>query len=99
MNPGLLSGTNSNCLSIFYEAYRIGLCIFQCDQCDRKVDLCRFRNFFVVCDYIGKQLIIDLELISALFKCNTKYLLVLDRSRYIIRIDLDHIIISVFLCL
>ena len=40
-------------------------------------------------------MLVNIQLISSLFKCNTKYILVFQCSRYIIRIDLDHIVIAV----
>ena len=57
------------------------------------------RNFFVLSHYIWEEIIIDLQFISSLLKGNTKYILVFCRCRNIIRIDLDHIVITfLFLC-
>ena len=40
---------------------------------------------------------IDHQLISSLLKCDSEHFLVLDRRRHIIRINLDDIVIAVFL--
>ena len=40
---------------------------------------------------------VDHKLISSLLECNTEHFLVLHRSRNVIRVDLDHVIIAFFL--
>ena len=40
---------------------------------------------------------IDHQFISSLLKCDSEHFLMLDRRRHIIRIDLDDIVIAVFL--
>ena len=84
-------------LSVFYIADRIGLRIFQRDHGDRQIHLRRVCQFFILRHYIGEEILVNIELISPLFKCNAVYFFVLQRRRHIVRIDLDHIVIAFFL--
>ena len=99
MDPGLLSGSDTDCLSVFYKAHGIGLGIFQGDHGNCQIDLCLLGQFFILCHDIGEEFIVDLQLISSLFKGNAKHILVLQLCRLIGRIDLYHVIISFFLLL
>ena len=97
MNTGLLSCTNTDCLSVFYKADRIGLCVFQNDQGNFKVSFSFLSKFFILCNNIGDQLIINSKFLTTLLKSNAKYLFVFQRFRNIILINLDHIIVALFL--
>ena len=99
MYTWLLSCTNTDSLSIFYETYRVGLCIFQDDQRNLHITFCFLCKLFILCHNIGKHCIIDLKLLTALLKSYTKYFFVFQRSRYKVLIDLDHIVVSFFLLL
>ena len=46
---------------------------------------------------VGDQLVVDVQLLTALLEGYAVHLLVLDRSRYISRIDLNHVVVSFFL--
>ena len=96
---GLLSGTDSDGLSIFDIADGVGLCIFQDDQSYFHIDQSLLWNFLILSYNIGKKFIVNIQFIAALFKGDSIDLLFLDRSRYVIRIDLNDIIISFFLLL
>ena len=97
MYTGLLSCSNTDCLSAFYETYRVGLCIFQRDQRNLHIDLGSFRKIFVLGYDIGNQFIVDCQFLSSLLKCHTEYFFVLDWSRFVVLINLDDIVIAVFL--
>ena len=94
---GLLSGAYTDGLSVFYETYRVRLGVFEDDQRNLHISLCLFGQFFVICHQIGNQFIINCQFLSSLFKSNTKHFFMFQWSRYIIRINLNHIIISFFL--
>ena len=92
VDSGLLSGADTDCLTVLYIAYRIGLCIFQRNQRNQKVSSICLRNFLVVCYNIGKHSIIDFQEIVTLFKGNTEYLFPFQICRAISRINLNDIV-------
>ena len=98
MDSGLLSCTDSDSLTTFCITYRVGLCIFQCDQRNDQVDFSRIRNFFILCHNISKEIAVDFQLISSLLKSHTKYLFVLNRVRNVVWIDFDDVIFTTFFC-
>ncbi len=57
----------------------------------------RLRNLLFLRHNIVEEMFIDHQLISSLLKCDSEHFLVLDRCRHIVRIDLDDIVIAVFL--
>ena len=97
MYTWLLAGSDADCLAVFYKAYGVGLCIFQNDQRNFKITFCLFCKSFVFGYDVWDQFIIDCKFLTSLLKSHTKYLFVFQRRRYIVRVDLDHIVISFFL--
>ena len=97
MYTWLLSCSYTDCLSIFYETYGIGLCIFQNDQGNLHITFCFFCKLFILCHNIGKHCIINHKFLTSLLESYTKYFFVFQRSRYKVLIDLDYIIVSFFL--
>ena len=98
VDSGLLPCTNADCLSVLCEANGVGLCIFQCNQCDNKVALCFLRQVLVFCYYIFQKSLIDGEVISALLKGNAENLFLFLHRRHIGRVDFYDIIVALFLC-
>ena len=97
MDAGLLSGADADGLSALDEADGIGLGIFQRNQRDLHIDQRRFRHLFLLGHHIGQKVFVDIQLIPSLFKGDAEHLFSLRRVRHIVRIDLDHIVISFFL--
>ena len=94
MNTGLLSGTDTDCLPVIGKANRVGLGIFQGNQRNHQIPLGTFRQGLVLGHDILQQLLVDLKIISLLFKGDTEDLLALHRLRGIRRVDLHNIVIA-----
>ena len=94
---GLLACAHADGLSVFYEADGVGLGVFEDDQRDLHISFCFLGKLFILSHDVGDQRIVDGQLLTALFKGYAVHLLVLDRSRYISRIDLNHVVVSFFL--
>ena len=99
MDTGLLSGTDADGLTVLDIAYGIGLGILQSDQGDLHIDQGTLRDLLVHSHDIGQQVTIDVQLVTTLLKSDTIYLLVLDGSGPVGRIDLDDIVSTLFLLL
>ena len=97
MHAGLLSGADADGLSVLHIADRIGLGIFQRNKGDLHVHQGIRGDLFVGGHHVGEKFVIDVQLVASLLKSDAVDLLSLQRSRYIIRIDLDYIVISFFL--
>ena len=97
MNAGLLACTDTDGLTIYRKANRIGLRIFQRDQRHQKIALGGFRQGLIFrYDFVetfgGKACIVTL-----LRKTNAEYFLGFCNGRLIGRIDLNNIVVAVFL--
>ena len=97
MDAGLLARADADGLSVLHIADGIGLGILQGDQGDLHVDERRLRNVLFIRYHVGKQLFIHAQLVSPLLEGDAVHLLSLDFSRTVIRIDLDHIVVPLFL--
>ncbi len=97
VNPGLLSGTDADGLPVFYEADGIGLGVFQSDQGDLHVHKRFFGNLSLIRHHMGEQFFVDLQLIAPLLEGDAEHLFSLQRIRYIVRVNLDHIVVPFFL--
>ena len=94
----LLTGTNTDGLSVFDIADRVTLCIFQGDECNDQVALGISREYLVLSgDVLEQSGIIQLDLITSLFEGNAKHLLAFHGFRHIVGVDLNHIIGSLAL--
>ena len=98
VDTGLLSCTDTDGLSAFNVAYGVGLSIFQSDHGNDQITLCILRDIGGFCYDLAQESFIDGHLVSSLLKSDAKYLFVLNRLRFVRRIDLDHIVVAVFLC-
>ena len=98
VDAGLLSCADTDGLSAFNVAYRVGLCIFQSDHGNDQIALSILRDIGGVGYDLAQESFIDGHLVSSLLKSDAKYLFVLNGLRLVSRIDLDHIVVAVFLC-
>ena len=90
MDTALLTGTDTDSLTILHVAYRVTLSIFQGDERDNQVALSLCSEVLVLGrDILEESWIIELHLVASLLEGNTEYLLVLDRSWHVVRINLD----------
>ena len=86
----LLTGTDTDSLTILHVAYRVTLGIFQGDERDDQVALSLCSEVLVLGrDILEESWIIELHLVASLLEGNTEYLLVLDRSWHVVWINLD----------
>ena len=97
VDPGLLSGTYTDGLSVLSKAYRVGLGVLESDQGYYHIADCRLGKFFVLSNYLGEQFSVYFEVVVSLFEHYAVYLLCLDLRANIFRIHLDDGIVSLFL--
>ena len=97
MYTGLLTCSYADSLSVFYEADGVGLGVFEDDKRNLHISLCFLTQLFILCYDIRDQLIIDCQLLTALLKGHAVHLFTLDGIRNVIRVDLDHVVVSFFL--
>ena len=81
MDPGLLSCPDTDGLSILYIADRVGLCIFQRDHGNGQVNLGCIWQILILRHDIIKEILADMQFVSALFKVDAIYLLAFQRGR------------------
>ena len=99
MYTGLLACAYADGLSVLDEADGVGLGVFQGNQGDLHVALRVFRKIFIFRHDIGNEFIVDGKLLTALLEGHAKDLLVLQRSRLVVGVNLNDHIISFFLLL
>ena len=100
MDTALLSGTDTDSLSVLDIADGVALGIFQCDKCYLEVTECLRSELFVLCRYILEELrIVEIYLVATLLECNTEYLLVLDWVRAVVRVNLYNAVVAFLLFL
>ena len=92
MDSGLLTCADTDGLTVFDVADRVGLGVFECNQADEQVDLCIFRQLFVLRNDVLEQVCVNLQIVSALLEGDTEHILVLDWLRNISRVDLDDVV-------
>ena len=97
MNTGLLSCADTDCLSVFDKADRIGLCVLQRDQRNFQIADRLCRQFPVLCYDVGKQFIVDRKFLTSLLECDAVNLLALKRCRTIVLVHLNYDVIPVLL--
>ena len=93
MNTTLLTGADTDCLAVFHITYGIRLGILQGNKRYHQITLGGFGEILIPGRNISKQLLaIQLNLIAPLFKSNSEHVFMLNRNRFISRINLDYII-------
>ena len=91
VDTALLTGTDTDSLTILYVAYRVTLSILQGDERDNQIALSlRSESLVLGRNILEESRIIKLHLVASLFEGNTEHLLALDRSWHIVRINLDN---------
>ena len=97
VNTALLSGADTDGLPVLYIADRVRLGVLQRDQRHDHIADRRFGELLVLRDQILQQLLINCEVIVPLFKGNAENILALLRGRDIVRVNLNHVVIALFL--
>ena len=100
VDAALLTGTDTDGLTILDVAYRVALCIFQCDESDDEITLCISREVLVLCrDVLEECWVVQFHLVATLLEGDTEHLFALDRSRSVVRVDLDDVVSTLALLL
>ena len=93
MDTALLTGTDTNRLTVLHIADTIRLRILQSDEGDDQVALSLRGESFVLRGHILEEgIVVELDFVATLLESNTEHLLALDRLRHIAGVDLNHII-------
>ena len=100
MDTALLTGTDTDGLTVLNIADAIALCVFQCNQCDYQVTTSLLGKGLVLCGDILEQCGIgQVYLVATLLESDTEAVLALDGSRSVLGIYLDDIVCTLALCL
>ena len=83
VDPGLLSGTDTDALSVLNIADGVTLSVLESDKGDKKIFLLVIGNILVDRYDVLEKSLVDIELVSSLLECNAEHLLALDRIRLI----------------
>ena len=83
VDPGLLSGADTNALTVLYVADGVALSVLESDEGDEKIFLLVIRNILVDCYNVLEKSLVDIKLVSSLLECYAEDLLALDRIRLI----------------
>ena len=95
MDTALLTGTDADGLTVLHVADGVRLCVFQRDEGDDQVALGLRGKGLVLCgDVLEEGIVVELDLVAALFEGDAEDLLALDGLRHVVRVNLDHIISS-----
>ena len=90
MNTALLSGADTDGLSILDVAHRVGLRVLQRDERDFQVAACLFGELLVVCRNIVKEVIsVEVNFVTSLFKGHAEHLLAFRGSGAVLRVHLQ----------
>ena len=93
MDAALLACSDTDGLSVFHIAYRVTLCVLQCDEGDNQVALSLWRKGLVLCRHVlEERIVVELDLVASLLEGDAEYLLALDGLRLVGGIDLDDVI-------
>ena len=100
VDTALLTGTDTDSLSVLHIAYRVRLSVLQGDEGDNQVALGLCCKSLVLGGNVLKQCrVVEFNLIASLFESDTKHLFALDGLRLIAGINLNHIISTLTLIL
>ena len=93
VDTALLTGTDTDGLSVLHVADRVRLGIFQGDKGDDQVAFGLWGKGLVLGGHILEEgIVVEFDLVTALLKGDAEHLLALDRLRHVGRINLNHII-------
>ena len=100
VNAALLSGTDTDGLSVLDVANRVRLRIFQRDEGDNQVALgLRCKGLVLRGDILKQGRVVELDFVAALLEGDAIDLLALDGLRFVCRVNLDDIVGSLALVL
>ena len=99
VDTALLARPYADSLTVHRVADRVGLGVFEGDERDNQVPLGALRELPVGSDHILQQVGPDLELVAALLKGDPEDLLRLLGRGYIVRVNLDDVIVTIALAL
>lgn len=100
VDTALLSGSDTNGLSVLNVTNRVALRVFECDERNLQVAESLRSEFLILCRHVLEQLrIAEVNLVAALLECYAEYLLVLDGVRAIFRVNLYDAVVAFLLCL
>ena len=93
----LLTRAHADCLTVLNVADGIGLGVFQSNEGDDEVVLCRFGEVFVLGDDVAHHFVVNDKLVSALLEGHAVNLLALDLGGLVILVHFDDAIGSLAL--
>ena len=97
VHSGLLSGTDTDGLTVLCIRYGVGLRVLDGDEGDGHVETRLLGELLVRTHDVCEGILGHLVLVASLLEGHTEYLLVLDRIRAVARVDLDDIVVSLLL--
>ncbi len=93
VDAALLTGSDADGLAVFHVAHRIALCVFQCDEGYLQVAESLCRELLVLGGNVVEEMIVaEVDIIAVLLKPHAKDLLALNGLRYVVSINLNHVI-------
>ena len=93
VDTALLTSADTDGLSVLHVAHRVRLGVFQCDQCDNQVAFGLRCEGLVLRGHILKEgIIIEFDLVTALFEGDAEHLFALDGLRHVGGINLNHVV-------
>ena len=99
VDAALLSGADADSLSVLHVAYRVRLCVLQCDERDNEVADSFLGEVLRLCRYVLEQSrVVEAHLVASLLERYAEHLLVLDGSRHVVRVYLYYVICTLALC-
>ncbi len=99
VDAALLAGADADGLTVLRIADGVRLRVFQRDEGEHQIKLCVLRNLFAFRHKICQHVRVDFQLVSALLERDAENILVLNRLRLVIRVDLNNIVRALTLCL
>ena len=93
----LLTRADTDSLPVIGKADGVRLREFERDERDYKIGLCSVRDVLVFRNNVVEQLVVDPEIVASLLKRHAEYLLLLNHSRNIFRIDLYDVVVALAL--
>ena len=100
VDTALLSGADTDGLTVLDVAYRVRLCVLQSDERDDEVADSLGCEVLCLCgDVLEESWVVELHLVASLLDSHAEYLLVLDGGRSVVVVNLNHVVCTLALCL
>ena len=98
VDAALLTGTDADSLTVLHVAYRVRLCVLQCDERDDEVADSFLGEILRLCRYVLEQCrVVEAHLVASLFERHAEHLLALNWSRHVVRVNLYYVICALAL--